>query len=214
MKAISLVVPVVAAAVAAIVGSIALGRGQPQTKPAEAAKAQPADGAKDPSAADPAYVLGYTMDDIDGKPVNLEQYKGKVLLIVNVASRCGYTSQYEGLQKMYTERHDKGFEILGFPANDFMSQEPGTNTEIKSFCTTKYNVTFPMFSKISVKGEKQHPLYKQLASQPKPVGEEPGWNFTKYLVDRSGRVVARYAPGIKPDDKELQAKVDELMAAK
>lgn len=187
---------------------------QPSTQPAPKTDATPAKDTSMETPTDPAYVLNYTVDDIDGKPVKLDTYKGKVLLIVNVASRCGYTVQYEAMEKLYKEKHDQGFEILAFPANDFMSQEPGTNAEIKSFCTSKYSVTFPMFSKISVKGEKSHPLYKQIASLPKPVGEEPGWNFTKYLVDRSGHVVARFASAVKPDDKALIAKVNELLAAK
>jgi glutathione peroxidase len=196
-----------ATALATLTGAATLSLAQPESKPA----AKPA---TDPAAADPAYVLGYSMNDIDGKPVDLASFKGKVLLIVNVASNCGFTSQYSGLEKLYKDKHDKGFEILAFPANDFMGQEPGTNAEIKTFCTTKYNVTFPIFSKISVKGEKQHPLYKQIASLPKPVGEEPGWNFTKYLVDRSGRVVARFGPRVTPDDKDLLARLNELLESK
>jgi len=164
--------------------------------------------------ADASYVLGFTLKDIDGKDQDLAQYKGKVVLMVNVASQCGYTPQYEGLQKLYASKKDSGLVILGFPANNFGSQEPGTNAEIKKFCSSKYSVTFPMFEKISVKGDDTHPLYKKLAEQPKPVGGEPGWNFTKFLVDKSGHVVARYDSKVKPDAKELTAKIDELLAAK
>jgi len=158
------------------------------------------------------FVLAYTMKDIDGKDVDLASFKGKVVLIVNVASNCGYTPQYVGLEKLYTEKKDKGLVILGFPANNFGEQEPGTDAEIKSFCTGKYNVTFPMFSKISVKGDDQHPLYKQLAMQPKPLGGDPGWNFTKFLVDRSGAVVGRFDSKTRPNDPKLLKQIDELIA--
>ena len=160
------------------------------------------------------YVLGFTMKDIDGKDVDLAQYKGKVVLIVNVASKCGYTPQYEGLQKLYDAKKDAGLVILGFPANNFGSQEPGSDSEIKQFCTSKYNVTFPMFAKISVKGADQHPLYKKLSAQPDPAGGAPGWNFTKYLVDRSGNAVQKFMDRIKPDDSVLTAKIDLLLGAK
>lgn len=173
---------------------------------------------KDGAAKDPAYVLGYKVKTIDGKEQDLSQYKGKVLVIVNLASKCGYTPQYEGLQKLYEEKKDKGLVVLGFPANDFGSQEPGSNSEIKEFCTSKYHVTFPMFEKISVKGEGQHDLYKKLTGQPTPIGGDPKWNFTKFVVDRSGKVVARYdaqkstvRSALEP---ELVKKVDELLAKK
>src|SRR5256885_7809026 len=136
-------------------------------------------------------ILDFRMRDIDGKDVKLKKYKGNVLLVVNVASKCGYTPQYEGLQSTYTKYKDKGFYVLGFPANNFGSQEPGTETEIKEFCTSKYHVTFPMFAKISVKGEDQDPLYKFLTSKetdPDFAGDIT-WNFNKFLVDRSGKVV-------------------------
>jgi glutathione peroxidase len=157
------------------------------------------------------YVLGYTVRDIDGNDVDLAKYKGKVVMIVNVASKCGLTKQYEGLQKLYEEKKDAGLVILGFPANNFKEQEPGTDAEIKEFCTGTYGVTFPMMSKISVKGEDAHPLYKQLAAQPEPIGGEPSWNFTKYLVDREGNVVAKFDPRTTPDDPALVKKIDELL---
>lgn len=169
--------------------------------------------ASESTTADPAYALGFTVNDIDGKPVDLASFKGKVVLIVNVASRCGFTKQYASLQALYESRKDQGFVVLGFPANNFMGQEPGSDAEIKQFCTSKYNVTFPMFSKISVKGADQHPLYKLLASQPKPVGEEPGWNFTKYLLDRDGRAVARFGPSTDPMSEQVTKRVDELLSA-
>lgn len=159
------------------------------------------------------YVLGYTLKDIDGKDVDLSQYKGKVVLIVNVASKCGYTPQYAGLEKLYKEKMGKGLVILGFPANNFGDQEPGSEAEIKSFCSSKYNVTFPMFSKISVRGDDAHPLYKQIASQAKPIGGDPQWNFTKYLVDRSGNVVGRFDPKVKPDDATMNRRIDELLGS-
>lgn len=181
------------------------------TPAAPAAPAKPAPAA--PAApTDPAFVLGFTVKSIDGKDVNLADYKGKVVMIVNVASKCGLTVQYEALEKLYKAKKDAGLVILGFPANNFMSQEPGTDKEIAEFCTSKYSVTFPMFAKVSVKGADQAPLYKKITSLPKPVGEEPTWNFTKYLVDRDGRLVARFDPKTKPDDKAVTEKVDALLA--
>ena len=166
-----------------------------------------------PAAADP-YVLGLTMNRIDGATEDLSIYKGKVVLIVNVASQCGYTKQYPGLEKLYESKKADGLVILGFPANEFGKQEPASNAEIKEFCSAKFNVTFPMFEKIVVKGEGTAPLYKKLAAQPAPIGGEPKWNFTKFLVDKSGNVVARYEPAVKPDDKDLVKKIDELLASK
>lgn len=163
---------------------------------------------------DPAYVLGYTMTSIEGEEVALEDFKGQVLLIVNTASRCGLTPQYEALQALYEARHEDGLVVLGFPANNFGGQEPGTDAQILEFCTERFEVSFPLFSKISVKGEDAHPLYAQLAELPEPLGGEPKWNFTKFLVDRSGHVVARFEPRTRPDDPEMVAKIDELLAQK
>lgn len=163
---------------------------------------------------DPAYILGYTMPDIDGKDRDLSEFKGKVVMIVNVASRCGLTPQYSKLEKLYQSRKDEGLVILGFPANNFNGQEPGTNEEVKSFCTSTYGVTFPMFAKISVKGDDRHPLYAKLAGQPKPIGGDPEWNFAKYVVGRDGRVVARFPSKTSPDDPAVVKKIDELLAAK
>lgn len=157
-------------------------------------------------------VLGFTIPRLDGKPEPLETYRGKVILMVNTASRCGLTPQYEGLEKLYREHKEQGLVVLGFPANNFMGQEPGTNAEIAAFCEENYGVSFPMFSKISVKGEDIHPLYKRLTSQPEPIGGDPEWNFTKFLVDRQGRVVARFGPRVRPSDPKLIARIDELLA--
>ena len=164
---------------------------------------------------------------IDGNETTLNPYKGKTLLIVNVASKCGLTPQYEGLQKLYEKYQDKGFEILGFPANNFMGQEPGTEEEIKTFCDMNYNVSFPLFSKISVKGDNQHPLYNYLTeTHPKTdVGggfllklaklgqissksNDVAWNFEKFLVNKNGEIVARFAPDVTPDDPKLVEKIE------
>lgn len=160
---------------------------------------------------DPRYVLKYTMNRLDGTPEALSDYKGEVVLIVNTASKCGLTPQYKGLEALYESKKDKGLVILGFPANQFMGQEPGTNEEIAAFCSENYGVSFPMFEKIVVKGEGTHPLYEQLAALPDGMGGEPEWNFQKFLVDRSGRVVARFSPRTAPDDAELVAAIDKAL---
>lgn len=196
---------------------------EPETKKAEPAKpadAKPAEtkpSETKPSETKPAdpFVLGYTMKDIDGKDQKLDQYRGKVVMIVNVASKCGLTPQYKGLEKLYTDKKDKGFVILAFPANNFAGQEPGKDADIKDFCTgpdSDYKVTFPIFSKISVRGEEQHPLYKQLAGQPKPIGGEPSWNFAKFIINREGKVVDRFEPRIDPNDSTLVKRIDDLLA--
>ena len=150
----------------------------------------------------------FTMPSIDGAPAPLLAYKGKVALIVNVASQCGYTPQYTGLQQLYEKYKDKGFVVLGFPANNFGAQEPGTNQEIKTFCTRNYNVTFPMYSKISVKGPDKAPLYKFLTDSS---GGEVRWNFTKFLVDGEGKVVSRFESGVEPDSSELAGAVEKAL---
>jgi glutathione peroxidase len=155
----------------------------------------------------------FTMVDIDGKPVNLGDYKGKVLLVVNTASLCGNTPQYTDLERIYEQYHDKGFEVLAFPANNFGQQEPGTNAEIKGFCLTKYSVSFPLFSKISVKGSDKHPLYHYLTEQ-SPFPGEVEWNFQKYLVDRSGNVVGRFHHRTKPVSPEVVNEIERVLAAK
>jgi len=150
-------------------------------------------------------IYDFTMKDIDGKDVSLSAFKGKVLLIVNVASKCGFTGQYAGLEKLHATYTNQGFVVLGFPANDFLGQEPGTEAEIKNFCTLTYGVTFPMFSKISVKGKDIHPLYEFLTSNktnPR-FGGAISWNFNKFLIARDGTIVGRFGSRTKPDDKEL-----------
>ena len=158
-------------------------------------------------------VLSYTMKDIDGNDVPLSRYKGKTVLIVNVASRCGNTPQYEGLEKLYRIYHNKGLVVLGFPANNFGAQEPGTDEEIKEFCTTTYGVTFDMFSKISVKGDDQHPLYRYLTSAETNPGfaGDVAWNFTKYLVNREGKVVGKFGSKVKPMSEELVTAVEKAL---
>jgi glutathione peroxidase len=158
-------------------------------------------------------VYDFTLNDIDGKPVSLSQFRGKALLLVNTASFCGNTPQYTDLEKMYEQYREKGFEILAFPANNFGQQEPGTNTEIKDFCYTKYSLSFPLFSKISVKGEDKHPLYRYLTEQ-SPFPGEVEWNFQKYLVDRSGKVVARYHHRTKPLAQDIVQDVERVLAAR
>lgn len=150
-------------------------------------------------------VYEFTMKDIDGKDVKLDTYKGKVSLVVNTASKCGLTPQYEGLQALYDKYKDKGFVILGFPANNFMGQEPGTEKEIKDFCTLNYKVSFPMFSKISVKGTDQHPFYTYLTNKESNPGFDGDvtWNFEKFLVGKDGKVIARFSPKTKPEDPKV-----------
>ncbi|MEP7151258.1 MAG: glutathione peroxidase [Nitrospira sp.] len=167
-------------------------------------------GAK-PMAAQSSNVYDFTLNDIDGKPVSLSQFKGKVIMLVNTASLCGNTPQYTDLETMYEAYKDKGFEILAFPANNFGQQEPGTNEEIKGFCLTKYSVGFPLFSKISVKGGDKHPLYQYLTEK-SPFPGEVEWNFQKYLVDRSGNVVARYHHRTKPLADEVVKDVERFLA--
>ena len=145
-------------------------------------------------------IYDFTVKDIHGKPVKLDAYKGKPLLIVNTASKCGFTPQYKGLEALYEKLHGKGLEILGFPCNQFGEQEPGSEAEIESFCELNYGVTFPMFAKIDVNGDGAAPLYKYLKKEkPGLMGSEAiKWNFTKFLVDRNGKVVERYAPNTEP----------------
>ena len=160
--------------------------------------------------------LDFTMKDIDGKDVPLSKYKGKVLLIVNVASKCGLTPQYQQLQQLHEKYKDKGLAILAFPANNFMGQEPGTNAEIKEFCQTKYNIGFDLFSKVSVKGDDACELFKFLTTRSKDTRQRGDieWNFSKFLVDREGNLIDRFKPKVKPDDAELTKAVEEALAAK
>jgi glutathione peroxidase len=158
-------------------------------------------------------LYSFVMKTIDGKEKSLSDYQGKVLLIVNVASKCGHTPQYKDLEDVFNKYKNRGFVILGFPANNFLRQEPGTDEEIMKFCTLNYGVTFDMFSKISVKGKDQHPFYQFLTQEPSVAGEVK-WNFQKYLVDRKGNVVEKFAPGTKPTEKEVIDKIEQLLAQK
>jgi len=160
-------------------------------------------------------IYDFTLPSIDGKPMPLADFKGKVVLLVNVASRCGYTPQYSALEALYEKYKDQGLVIVGFPANNFAGQEPGTNEEIKTFCSRKYNVTFPLYSKVSVKGDDQTPLYRYLTKQiDSSVAGEIKWNFTKFLVDRNGRVVQRFEPAMTPDSKEVTSAVEKQLGQK
>jgi glutathione peroxidase len=157
-------------------------------------------------------VYDFQATSLDGKPVDLAQYRGKVLLIVNTASKCGFTPQYQGLETVYRELHGRGLEVLGFPCNQFGSQEPGSEEEIGAFCEKNYGVSFPMFAKVDVNGDAAHPLWKHLK------GEAPGvlgtegikWNFTKFLIGRDGKVAHRYAPTTKPE--EIAGDIEKLLA--
>jgi glutathione peroxidase len=155
-------------------------------------------------------VYDFTLPSIDGQPMPIAGFKGKVVLLVNVASRCGFTPQYKGLEALYEKYKDQGFVILGFPANNFGAQEPGTNQEIKTFCSTKYSVSFPMYSKVSVKGPDQTPLYQYLTTKADPTHSgDIKWNFTKFLVDRDGRVVQRFESAVTPDSTEVVSAVEK-----
>ena len=158
-----------------------------------------------------APIYQFTLADIDGQPVNLKYFRGKVLLLVNTASFCGNTPQYEELQALYEQYQKQGLEILAFPANNFGKQEPGTNEEIRSFCYTKYALDFPLFSKISVKGSDTHPLYQYLTKN-SPFPGDIEWNFQKFLVDRQGSVIARYRPGLKPLSKQIVTGIEQALA--
>ncbi len=157
-------------------------------------------------------IYSFTLNSIDGQPAPLADYKGKVVLLVNVASKCGFTPQYSALEATYEKYKGQGFVILGFPANNFGAQEPGSNEEIKTFCSRKYNVTFPMYAKISVKGEDQAPLYSYLTKDTGPglVGDIK-WNFTKFLVDRNGNVVQRFESAVTPDSPEMVAAIEKQL---
>ena len=169
-------------------------------------------GGASPVADSVAPLYAFRLPDIDGHPIDLKTFKGKVLLIVNTASMCGNTPQYAGLQEMYETYRERGFEVLAFPANDFGQQEPGTNQDIKGFCYTKYSISFPLFSKISVVGKDKHPLYQYLTEQSAFPGRVT-WNFQKYLVDRSGHVIATYDPGMNPLSPTILADLEKALAA-
>lgn len=170
--------------------------------------------ANDGSSAKHTDALDFTAETIDGDTVNLHDYEGKVVLIVNVASKCGYTKQYAGLQDLYEKHADQGFVILGFPCNQFGRQEPGTNAEVKQFCTSKFGVTFPMMSKVKVNSAEAADLYKYLTSQStEPRGKGPiKWNFEKFLIGRDGQIVNRFGSAVKPLDPELVDAVKRSLA--
>jgi glutathione peroxidase len=154
------------------------------------------------------------LKDINGKETSLKAYKGQVLLIVNVASKCGYTPQYKSLEATFRKYKDQGFAVLGFPCNDFGSQEPGTNDEIKSFCSSNYDVTFPLFDKLHVKGAAQHPLYGELTGKDSPFPGDVKWNFGKFLIGRDGRILKRWDSAAKPDSKEVTEAIEAALASK
>ena len=154
-------------------------------------------------------IYDYTLDTIDGAPRSLADFRGKVLLLVNTASECGYTPQYEGLQKLHASYEKRGFSVVGFPSNDFGGQEPGSNQDIKTFCSTKFGVTFPLFAKITVKGPSKHPLYAMLV-QTAPAGEVK-WNFAKFLVGKDGKVIARYDSDTTPESGELATAIEKAL---
>jgi glutathione peroxidase len=164
----------------------------------------------------PSSVLDFSMKDIEGKDIPLSKFQGKVLLIVNTASQCGLTPQYKGLQEVYQKYKEQGFEVLAFPANEFGKQEPGTDNQIKEFCASNYKVSFPLFSKIVVKGKGIHPLYAFLTSEstdPKFAGPI-GWNFAKFLVNRKGEVIARFEPSVRPESPEVTGAIEKALAEK
>ena len=154
-------------------------------------------------------VYDFTLDTIDGTPQPLSAYQGQVLLIVNVASRCGFTKQYAGLQALYEKYKEQGFLVLGFPANNFKGQEPGTNEEIQEFCKVRFGVEFPLFGKISVKGEDIHPLYAWLTSHPN--GAPVAWNFNKFLIGRNGELIAHFGSRVTPESEELNVAIEKAL---
>jgi len=158
-------------------------------------------------------IYDFSANDIDGNPRSLSEFKGKALLVVNVASRCGMTPHYEGLEALYQELRDRGLEVLGFPCNQFGAQEPGSEEDIKEFCSTRYQVDFPLFAKIDVNGPARHPLFAWLAAQDTQpdAGGDIRWNFTKFIVDRNGEVVARFSPPTSPNDPALRSAVQQAL---
>lgn len=168
-----------------------------------------AGGVQSPTAETEGTLWEFTRSSLEGEAAALAEHAGKVAVVVNVASKCGLTPQYAGLEKLYREKREDGLVVLGFPSNDFMGQEPGTAAEIRAFCTNEYGVSFPLFAKTTVKGEQKDELYAWLTAGGL---EEPTWNFTKYLVGKDGKVRARFGPRTKPDDPELLAAVDAALA--
>jgi glutathione peroxidase len=163
-------------------------------------------------AADSIYDI--PLKDIDGNATSLKPYKGQVVLVVNVASHCGFTPQYAALEAVYQKYKSQGLVICGFPCNQFGGQEPGTDTEIKQFCTAKYDVTFPMFDKLEVNGDNRHPLYVLLAGKDSPFPGDIRWNFTKFVIGRDGKIVNRFDSKVKPDSAEVTTAIETALAAK
>lgn len=191
----------------------ACGRAEPPPTSSPVVASRPA--TRPASQPAPAGVHAFTVKDIDGVPKSLAEYRGKVLLIVNVASRCGYTPQYAGLEALYREYKDNGLVVLGVPSNDFGRQEPGSNAEIKAFCSTKYRTTFAMLAKVSVsRGPEQAPLYRYLTSKKENgvLDATVAWNFNKFLVDKDGRLIGHYASKVAPDDKGLRQAIEAALA--
>jgi len=161
-----------------------------------------------------ASIRDIPLKDINGKDTSLKAYQGKVLLIVNVASKCGYTPQYKGLEALQEKYKDKGFTVLGFPCNQFGGQEPGTNEEIKQFCSSTYNVSFPLFDKIDVNGQNRHPLYVALAGKDSPFPGDIKWNFNKFLIGRDGKIIKRFDSKTTPESPEVTSAIETALAAK
>ena len=159
-------------------------------------------------------IYGIPLKDIDGNSTSLKPYQGKVMFIVNVASKCGFTPQYTALEALYQKYKDQGLVVLGFPCNQFAHQEPGTDLEIKQFCTSKYDVTFPMFDKIEVNGANRSPLYVLLAGKDSPFSGNIGWNFTKFVIGRDGKILNRFDSKVKPDSEEVTKAIEAALAAK
>lgn len=159
-------------------------------------------------------ILDIPLKNIDGKRTTLEAYRGKVMLVVNVASKCGFTPQYKGLEALQRKYKDKGFTVLGFPCNDFAQQEPGTDAQIKEFCTSTYDVTFPMFDKLHVKGPEKHPLYEVLTGSGSPFPGDITWNFNKFLLGPDGKILARFDSKVTPESKEVTSAIEKALAAK
>lgn len=166
------------------------------------------------AAAGSGSIYKLSLKDIDKKPTTLREHKGKALLVVNVASECGLTPQYAGLEALHGRFKDRGFAVLGFPCNQFGGQEPGTNEQIKTFCSTRYQVTFPMFDKIDVKGANQHPLFKKLAGPTSKFPGDIGWNFGKFLIGKNGEVIARFDPSEEPESEKIVNAIEKALAGK
>ncbi len=159
-------------------------------------------------------VLDIPLKDINGKDAALKDHKGKVILIVNVASKCGFTKQYTGLEALQQKYKDKGFTVVGMPCNQFGSQEPGTNEQIKEFCSSKFNVTFPLYDKLEVNGANRHPLYTALAGKESPFPGDIKWNFNKFLIGKDGKVIARFDSKVTPESPEMTKAIEDALAAK